>query len=127
MVRKISPQGEVTTFAGTGVAGFQDGPAQTSMFSSPSSVSIDSAGNLYVADVGNHRIRLIDTNFMVITYAGTGASAGDDGPRLNATFGSLTQTAINSRGDLYVGDWARLRKISVEGNVTTVAGPGNWC
>jgi len=127
MVRKISPQGEVTTFAGTGVAGFQDGPAQTSMFSSPSSVSIDSAGNLYVADVGNHRIRLIDTNFMVITYAGTGASAGDDGPRLNATFGSLTQTAINSRGDLYVGDWARLRKIWVEGNVTTVAGPGNWC
>jgi uncharacterized protein (TIGR03437 family) len=92
----------------------------------PAGVAVDSAGNLYIADEGNHRIRRV-SNGVITTVAGNGTQglSGDGGPATNAQLGSPTGVAVDSAGNLYIADTAdeRIRKVS-NGVITTVAGGG---
>ena len=126
-VRKIS-QGVVTTVAGTGVAGFSgdNGPAADAQLNSPSGIGLDAAGNLFIADQGNVRVRKV-SNGIITTIAGNGTFgySGDGGPATDAKlgFGSL---AVSPGGDVYVSDYyvaQVVRKIS-NGTIVTVAGNG---
>ena len=131
-IRKVDAFGNVTTLAGNGEAGYQDisdGGATQSELDHPAGIAVDSQGNLYFADVGNNRIRKLDTLGNVGTVAGAGdagfADAPDGGP-LAAQFDRPEGLAIDTTGNLYVGDFSnnRVRKIAVDGRVTTVAGNG---
>jgi len=125
-IRKLTPGGTSSTFAGNGTAGFADGAALAAQFSSPMGVALDAAGNLYVAEQGNHRIRKITPAGMVSTVAGNGSQGFTEGPALSAQFNSPTGLAINAAGTIYVADAGnhRIRKISTAGLVTTLAGNG---
>lgn len=125
VVRKITPTGTVSTLAGTpGVAGYLDGPAASAQFSDPYNICIDPAGNLFVSDFQNHRIRKIDTNGMVSTVAGSGVDGWLDGSADSAQFNYPRGICVDDAGNLYVGDsWNhRIRKIDTNGMVTTFAG-----
>jgi sugar lactone lactonase YvrE len=113
----------VTTVAGIS-AGFADGPTSTAKFYQPRDVVQDHAGNLYVADCSNQRIRKITPDGVVSTVAGNGNSAFADGTGDQAAFYYPTDLAIDSADNLYVTDTNndRIRKISPAGVVTTIAG-----
>ena len=141
-VRRITPEGTVSTLAGTGVPGYADGPGSTAQFSGPASVDVDEAGNVYVADCANHRIRVIrlegpalspalseaegTVEGTVSTLAGVGEAGYRDGPAAQAQFNYPTGAAVDPAGVVYVADMAndRIRAISPEGMVTTLAGSG---
>lgn len=128
-IRRIDPVGNVTTIAGNGNAGFIDGPALTAEFNMPYGLAIDSAGNVYVADSQNLRIRKIDTGGMVTTIAGDGTAGLVNGPGATAQFRGTWDVALNSTETfLYVADAANhvIRQISTTPpfNVTTLAGNG---
>jgi len=123
--------GTITTVAGTGVAGFSGdgGPATAAQISWPWGVSVDSAGNLYIADLGNHRIRKVDAATGVIsTVAGTGVvgSSGDGGAATAAQLRNPYGVSIDSAGNLYIADLGnhRIRKVDASGVISTVAGTG---
>lgn len=132
-IRKISPFGGVgsaqtiTTFAGKLIGGFPsqgyaDGAGSQAMFSSPTDIAIDAAGNLYVADAGNNAIRKITPAGDVSTVAGGPTKVGYlDGTLANAKFSYPTGVFVTSNGDIYVADHnnQKIRKISGN-NVTTV-------
>ncbi len=127
-IRKITPAGVVTTFAGTGVAGFNDGPANAALFLYPSGVAVDAAGNVFVADTGNHRIRKISAaTGEVTTVAGTGVSGitADGGAEL-AQFASPRGIAVNADGSrVWVADTGNQRvRLVFSDNVFTLAGNG---
>jgi hypothetical protein len=126
VVRKITPSGIVSTLAGTGVAGFADGPSSTAQFSAPYAVAIDLAGNVVVTDSGNFRIRSISSAGVVSTLAGSGINGYLDGQGAQAQFGSLTGIAVDrSSGDVLVNDAQQyVRKIAPGGSVSLVAGCG---
>ena len=123
-IRKITPAGVVTTFAGTGSTTFADGAGASATFNQPHGITIDSAGNLYVADYNNNRIRKIDTSGNVSTLAGNGTATSVDGNGGGATFNRPRDIAIDSAGNLYVTEQSanRIRKIDTNANVTTFAG-----
>lgn len=123
-IRKISPVGEVTTIAGSGISGYADGAGTSAIFSSPSGISIDIAGNLYVADSGNHRIRKISPIGVVTTLAGSGIIGYANGKVMEASFNTPNGVAVDLAGNVYVADSGnhRIRKISPVGLVTTFAG-----
>lgn len=123
-ITKITPDGVKTTFAGTGVAGFKDGSATTAQFNGPRGIARDSAGNFYVSDSANQRIRKIDPSGTVITIAGTGTAGYVDGPGASAQFSGPAGAAVDTAGTVYVTerDGNRVRKIDTAGNVTLVAG-----
>jgi len=125
-IRRITPDGMVSTLAGTGSPGYVDGPIATAQFHTPVGLAVDAAGNVYVADGGNHRIRLIRPDGMVTTLAGTGEPGYRDGPAGEAQFNEPFDVAVSSRGVLYVADAGndRIRAISPDGMVTTLAGSG---
>ena len=89
-IRKVTPQGVVTTLAGTGVAGAQDGPGASATFRYPDGAVVDSQGNIYITDQSNHKIRKIDINGIVSTFAGTG-TAGFRTARLRRQNSSIPQ------------------------------------
>lgn len=128
-IRRIAANGIITTVAGTGVAGFSGdaGPAVSAQLSAAAGVALDANGNLFIADSGNNRVRKVTPAGVITTIAGNGKStyAGDGGPALSAQF-SATSIAIDSFGNLYLGDTAnyRIRKILTDGSITTVAGSG---
>jgi glucose/arabinose dehydrogenase len=124
LIRKISPAGLVTTVAGTGQAGFHNGPGSTAQFSSPVGICLDPAGNIYVADNGNYRIRKIDPAGNVSTFSGSGSRNYQDGPPTSASFMNPQFLESDSQTNFYVGDWARIRKLSPNGTASNLAGNG---
>ncbi|MDW7692310.1 Ig-like domain-containing protein [Flammeovirgaceae bacterium SG7u.111] len=125
-IRKILPDGTVSTLAGNGDAGFKDGVGQSANFNSPSGVAVDELGNIYVADTGNNRIRKILPNGIVTTIAG-GEAGFADGVGSSAMFSAPFGIAIDDSENIYVSDVLnnRIRKILPDGMVRTLAGNGN--
>jgi ABC-type branched-subunit amino acid transport system substrate-binding protein/sugar lactone lactonase YvrE len=125
-IRRITPDGMVSTVAGIGVPGYADGPGSTAQFNYPNGVAVDVAGNVYVADTFNHRIRVIHPDGAVSTLAGDGEAGYRDGPGMQAQFNAPTDVAVDTTGVIYVADSRsnRIRAISPEGMVTTLAGSG---
>jgi hypothetical protein len=125
-IRKITPAGVVTTFAGTsGIYGSSDGTGAAARFDSPSGVAADSAGNVYVADDGNATIRKITPAGVVTTFAGTAAVIGSsDGTSAGASFDNPSGVTTDSAGNVYVADTFNdiIRKVTPAGVVTTFAG-----
>ena len=128
-VRKVSG-GVVTTIAGTGVAGFSgDGSsAASAQLNYPYGVALDAAGNLYVADLGNGRVRRIGTDGVITTVAGNGrrASSPDGTAPLETSLLSPRNVAVDAAGNLYIAEFEghRVRKLTPGGKLTTVAGTG---
>lgn len=126
-IRRITPAGVVTTFAGgAGTPGSVDGAGVLARFAGPFGVTIDSAGNLYVTDSGNDTIRRISPAGVVSTIAGSAADVGGtaDGTGVNARFNGPTGITIDPAGNLYVADYRNhtIRKVTSGGVVTTLAG-----
>jgi sugar lactone lactonase YvrE len=126
-IRKVSPNGNITTFAGsaTNNSGSMDGTGTTASFNAPRGVAVDTAGNVYVADSGNHRIRKITTDRVVTTLAGS-TSGFAEGTGTTAKFNSPYGIAVDSKGNMFVADTSnnRIRKVTTSGVVTTLAGSG---
>ena len=129
-IRKVDSTGTITTVAGTGEHGFggDGGPASQAQISSPTGVAVDGAGNLYIADAGNHRVRRVDSAGTITTVAGTGEAGfgGDGAPATQAGIDRLTGVAVDGAGNLYIADWNsnRVRKVDSTGTITTIAGTG---
>jgi sugar lactone lactonase YvrE len=104
-VRKITPDAVVTTLAGVpGMHGFRDGPGDQALFYQPRGVAADHAGNVFVADQLNRRIRKITPDGVVSTFAGTGVAGHKDGTGTDATFGAVAGMGIDTGDNLYVCD-----------------------
>jgi len=123
-IRRITPAGVVSTLAGTGTEGFADGTGTEAQFYFPTGVAVDSSGNVYMADSNNHRIRKITPGGVVSTFAGTGSAGHADGTGTEAQFNLPYGVAVDSSGNVYVGDLDnhRIRKITPAGVVSTLAG-----
>ncbi|MFI8812664.1 MULTISPECIES: NHL domain-containing protein [unclassified Streptomyces] len=120
---------QVSTIAGTGVAGFKgdNGSAAEAQLDRPYGVAVDSTGTLYISDYNNHRIRKITTDGKISTVAGAGAGyRGDNGPAASALLNSPREVAVDSAGTVYITDAGnhRVRKITADGTISTVAGSG---
>ena len=130
-VRKINTSGTIVTFAGNGTAGYSSDSimATAAALFNPGSIAIDSAGNVYIADAGNNRIRMVDTSGMIYTYAGTGTSgySGDYGVATGATLYQPKGITIDNSGYLYIADNGNncIRKIDNFNIINTIAGTGS--
>ena len=126
-IKKITPDGVVTTFAGSGVQGFKNALNVAAEFNSPIDIVIDSAGNIYVADMNNNKIRKIDrsNNDMVTTFAGSSLGYAD-GSTTDAKFKYPSGLTMDFAGNIYVTDSYnnRIRHITTDGVVSTIAGSG---
>jgi hypothetical protein len=113
-VRKFAPRGAISTVAGNGSAGFSGdgGPAGQAQLNRPESIAVDVAGNVYIADTENFRVRRIGTDGMINTIAGNGQNKreGDRGPATGASFGAVFDVAVGCTG-VYVTDIQSVRKI----------------
>jgi hypothetical protein len=143
-VRKVSPDGTITTVAGTGQPGFSGdgGKATDAQVKFLGSVVVDGAGNLFIADFYNHRVRRVSPDGIISTYAGSGpvdavtvpgdaakngSFSGDNGPATDARFTGVVGLAVDAHGNLFIGDYGnyRVRKVdAVTGIITTEAGNG---
>jgi uncharacterized protein (TIGR03437 family) len=127
-VRKVAPTGTITTVAGNGQQSYSGdgGPATAASLSQPRGVAVDAAGNLYIADGVNERIRKVTPAGTITTLAGNGAYkfSGDGGAAAGASLNFPTGVAVDAAGNLYISDGNRIRKVYVAGTITTVAGNG---
>lgn len=103
-IRKITPAGVVTTLAGSGTAGYADGTGSSAMFNSPTNLTVDQSGNVYVTDETNQRIRMVSPSGVVTTVAGTGSVGSTNGAASSATFNNPFAIAVNASDNVYVGD-----------------------
>jgi len=139
-VRKLTPDGLVTTVVGTGQAGYagDGGSARFAKLNAPTGLAFDATGNLFVADAGNCHVRRVDTAGIISTYAGSGQcqTSGDGGPALSAGFasgsfpGGMQGLALDSKGSLYVASDTVRRIERGTGIITTVVGipnQGSYC
>jgi len=127
-LREVNTNGIITSVAGIETAGFSgDGSAATNaMLNYPYSVAVDAYGNLFIADSGNGRIRMVDTNGVITTIAGGGTqNPGDGGAATNASI-SVVGVAVDSLGNVFIADIDnnRIREVGTNGIITTVAGNG---
>jgi uncharacterized protein (TIGR03437 family) len=128
-VRRVTPAGIISTIAGNGLPGSSGdgGPAVDASLSSMLGLALDNAGNLYIADSGNRRVRKVTSAGIISTVAGTGVQgfSGDGGPATNAQL-NTPASIIFSAGNLYISDSSnqRIRRVSSDGTITTVAGNG---
>src|SRR5581483_11332281 len=129
-VRRVTPDGIITTVAGTGVAGYNgdNRPGPTAQLNSPKGLKVGPDGALYISDGANHRVRRLAADGTITTVAGTGAdtSTGDGGPAAAASLRTPRGLDFDAAGNLYVadGDGNRIRRIAPDGTITTVAGTG---
>ena len=129
-IRKVSFAGIITTVAGNGTFGFSGdgGPATSAQLDFPVDVAVDTAGNLYIADLGNHRIRKVSPGGIITTVAGNGVDdfSGDGGPATSASLNEPSGVAVDAAGNLFINDRSneRIRKVNSSGIITTVAGGG---
>ena len=130
-IRRVNPSGIISTIAGNGQYGFSGdgGPATSASLASPQALALNATGDLFIAEVNNHRVRKVSLNGIITTIAGNGVFgfSGDGG---QATAASLTQAwgvAVDGSGNLYISDvlTGRIRKVTPGGTISTVAG-GNF-
>lgn len=119
-IRKINTNGDVITIAGNGNAGFVNGAANTAEFFRPQGLALDASGNLFVAD--QNRIRKITQNGIVSTFAGNDSIGFLDGQGNQARFTEIEDIVIDEQGNIYAADENRIRKITPQADVTTIAG-----
>ncbi len=131
-VRRISAAGRVETVAGNGTRGFSGdgGPATAANLREAYGVALDSSGNLYIADSISAYVRKVAPSGIITTIAGTGGSpgyAGDGGSALAAKLDTPADVAVDSAGNVYIADYGnrRIRKVSVDGTISTIAGGGS--
>jgi uncharacterized protein (TIGR03437 family) len=128
-IRKVSPDGTITTVAGNGTPGFSGdgGPATSAQLNAPYGITLDAAGNLYISDTGNSRIRRVSGG-IITTIAGNGTMgySGDGGPAASASLNQPLSVTLDAAGNYYIADTDnnRVRKVSAAGVITTVAGNG---
>jgi uncharacterized protein (TIGR03437 family) len=130
-IRKVDTSGIITTVAGanptTGLGGFSgDGdPATSALMNSPRGVAFDKAGNMYIADSGNARIRKVDTSGIITTVAGIGnptaSNAGDGGPATSAELVGITDVAVDGSGNIFIADEEHVREVNAAGIIKTAA------
>ena len=132
-IRKVDAAGNISTVAGSGRDGYSGdgGPALQAQLAAPKGAAADGAGNLYIADTGNHRIRKVDAAGVISTVAGSGkwgGYGGDGGPALQARLFAPNGVAADGAGNLYIADTGnnRIRKVDAAGVISTVAGSGEW-
>ncbi len=129
-VRKIDTSGIITTVAGKGVAGFtgDGGMATGANLNNPTGVAVDLAGNIYIADAGNNRIRKVSTTGLISTFAGNGIPgySGDGVPAIATSLFYPSSIAADTLGNIYIADQLnnRIRMVSPAGMITTFAGVG---
>ena len=130
-IRKVSPGGRITTFAGTGESGCgargpgDGGPATSAPLCITEVVAVDGRGNVYFDD--SNRVRRVDPSGTITTFAGTGTccAQGDGGPATSAWFfGSVEGIAVDAKGNVYFSESTRVRKVDAGGTITTFAGTG---
>lgn len=127
-IKKITPAGVVSVFAGSGTIGAADGPGTDAAFARPWGLAIDVQNNIYVADAGNNKIRKITPAGMVNTIAGSGARGSKDGIGPGVAFNNPTGVALDAAGNIYVvdSDNNKIRKVTPDGSVSTFAGNGQF-
>ena len=129
-VRKVTSTGVISTFAGTGIAGFtgDGGPATSARINTPVGVTVDAAGNIVFADAGNNRVRKITTAGVISTIAGNGIAgySGDGGPAIDASMNVPWGVIYDSAGNLFISDRSNnvIRKVDTSGIITTFAANG---
>ncbi|HYW48717.1 MAG TPA: hypothetical protein VE959_37985 [Bryobacteraceae bacterium] len=129
-VRRVTRDGTIARFAGNGTAGFggDGGAAASAQLNAPEGLAIDSAGNLYIADTQNARVRMVTAGGAISTVAGNGTPGfgGDGGAATGAMLSTVTGVAVDAAGNLYIADLNnyRVRKVS-GGTIATVAGNGS--
>jgi streptogramin lyase len=125
-IRLITSTGVVTTLAGSGSSGSTDGTGTAASFFGPTGVALDAAGDLYVADTDNDKIRKISSAGVVTTLAGSGSKGATDATGTAASFYYPSGVAVDATGNVYVADEVnnKIRNVSPTGVVTTLAGTG---
>ncbi len=132
IIRRVGQDGIITIVAGTGSIGFRGdgGPAIQALLGNTLAVTFGKDGNLYIADRDNGRIRRVDQGGIITTVAGNGIRGfnGDGGPATQASFNNPVATEVGSDGSLYISDSGnnRIRRVGLDGIITTVAGNGNF-
>ena len=135
-IRRVDTRGIITTFAGTGDSGVtgggysgDGGPASQALLHGPRGVAVDRAGNVYIGDTQNNRVRRVDTRGIITTFAGTGArfsSRGDGGPASRADLWHPSGLVFDNAGNLYIAASGNrsIRRVDTNGIITTIAGTG---
>ncbi len=127
-VRKVTPENVISTVAGDGRPGFDSdddgGPATSAQLAAPSGVAVDTAGNLFIADAGNCRIRKVTRDGVISTVAGNGICGfgGDGSPTTSAQLSNPRAVAVDAAGTLFIADGARIRRVAGETGVSV----GRW-
>ena len=126
-IRRVAPDGIITTFAGSNYYGFagDGGPATKAVLYSPSDVTVDSVGNVYIADTENHRIRRVAPDGIISTFAGRwNEFSGDGGPATEAGLDTPSGIAVDRSGNVFIADTGnnRIRRITPDGIITTLSG-----
>lgn len=131
-IRKVDVSGIITTIAGNGSRGYSGdgGAAMVAELNSPTGVAVDQSGNIYVADISNSCVRMVNNNGIITTIAGNGTLgySGDGGAAISAELGSPIAVAVDALGNIYIADYSEstIRKVNTSGIISTIAGNGTW-